>query len=135
MQDRANFFEEGIDRVQSVWTSVEDELEKLQRNFEKRRKRIEKQTEKQVKWLRKTPLAKRVESIREDAPKQLEQPLEIFLGRLPLATQASVKRLERKVIQLSRKVSALEKVQGDAAPPAKDSARAARGNGAAGAAS
>ena len=60
MQERANFFEEGIDRVQSAWTSVEDELEKFQKNFEKRRKRIEKQTEKQVKWLRKTPLAPRV---------------------------------------------------------------------------
>ena len=135
MEERANFFEEGIDRVQSAWTSVEDELEKFQKNFEKRRKRIEKQTEKQVKWLRKTPLAQRVESIREDATKQLESNFETFLGRLPLATQASVKRLERKVAQLSRKVSALEKAQGGAAPQAKASARAARGNGAAGATS
>ena len=131
MEQRTNFFEDGIDRFQSAWTSVEDEFEKLQRNLEKRRKRFEKETEKQVRWLRKTPLAKRVGSIREDATRQLESNVESFFGRLPIASQASVKRLERRVAQLSRKLSALEKVQTGSNPRTKAQAKGARGNGAA----
>jgi phage shock protein A len=130
MEERANIFEGGIDRVQSAWTSVEDEFEKLQKRVEKRRKRFEKETEKQVKWLRKTPLAKRVESFRDDATRQLEANFENFLGLLPVASQASVKRLERKVSQLTRKLNALEKAQ-TSGPRAKSPARGARGNGAA----
>ncbi len=131
MEQRTNFFEDGIDRFQSAWTSVEDEFEKLQRNLEKRRKRFEKETEKQVRWLRKTPLAKRVESIREDAARQLESNFQSFLGRLPVASQTSVKRLERRVAQLSRKLSALEKAQAGATPRTKAQAKGGRGNGAA----
>ena len=119
MEQRANFIEDGIDRVQSAWTSVEDEFEKLQKNLEKRRKRFEKEREKQVKWLRKTPIAKRVESIREDATRQIESNFESILGLLPVASQSSVKRLERKVSQLSRKLSALEKAQAGGTPRAK----------------
>ena len=130
MEERANFFEGGIDRVQSAWTSVEDEFEKLQKNLDKRRKRFEKEAEKQVQWLRKTPLAKRVGSIREDATRQLESNFENFLGLLPVASQARVKRLERRVTQLSRKLSALEKSQ-PATSRTKSPAKGVRGNGAA----
>jgi phage shock protein A len=128
MEERANIFEDGIDRVQSAWTSVEDEFEKLQKRVEKRRKRFEKETEKQVKWLRKTPLAKRVESFREDATRQLEANFENFLGLLPVASQSRVKRLERRVSQLTRKLNALEKAQ-TSSPRAKSPTRGTRGNG------
>ncbi len=130
MEERANFIEGGIDRVQSAWTSVEGEFEKLQKNLEKRRKRFGKETEKQVQWLRKTPLAKRVESIREDATRQLESNFESFIGLLPVASQSRVNRLERRVTQLSRKLSALEKSQ-SGTPRTKSPAKGARGNGAA----
>jgi hypothetical protein len=123
MEERANIFEGGIDRVQSAWTSVEDEFEKLQ-------KRVEKETEKQVKWLRKTPLAKRVESFREDATRQLEANFENFLGLLPVASQSRVKRLERRVSQLTRKLNALEKAQ-TSSQRAKSPTRGTRGVGAA----
>ena len=129
MEERANFFEGGIDRVQSAWTSVEGEFEKLQKNLDKRRKRFEKETEKQVQWLRETPLAKRVGSIREDATRQLESNFESFLGLLPVASQARVKRLERRVTQLSRKLSALEKSR-QGSPRTKSPAKGTRGNGA-----
>ena len=131
MEQRANFFEDGIDRVQSAWTSVEDEFEKIQRRLEKRRKRFEKETEKQVKWLRKTPLAKRVESLREDAARQLETNFESFVGLLPVASQSSLKRLERRVAQLTRKLNALEKAQTSGGARAKSPGRSVRGNGAA----
>ncbi len=109
MEQRANFIDEGIDRVQEAWTSVEDEFDKLQKNFEKRRKRFEKQTEKSVKKFERTPFGKRVVSFREDAQKQIESNVESFLGLFPVASRADVKRLERKITQLTRKVTALEK--------------------------
>ncbi len=109
MEQRANFIDEGIDRVQEAWTSVEDEFDKLQKNFEKRRKRFEKQTEKRVKKFEKTPFGKRVVSFREDAQKQIETNVESILGLFPVASRADVKRLERKITQLTRKVNALEK--------------------------
>lgn len=109
MEQRANFIDEGIDRVQEAWSSVEDEFGKLQKNLEKRRKRFERETEKRVKQFEKTPFGKRVVSLREDAQKQFESNLESFLGLIPLASRAELKRLERRVSSLTRKVNALEK--------------------------
>jgi archaellum component FlaC len=116
MQERATIFDEGIDRVQEAWSSVEDEFGKLQKNLEKRRKRLEKEAEKQVKRFEKTPFGKRVVSLRDDTQKQLESTqkqiesgIESLLGLLPVASSAEVKRLERKIATLTRKVNALEK--------------------------
>ena len=36
MEERANILDEGIDRVQSVWNSAEDEFDRLQKNLQKR---------------------------------------------------------------------------------------------------
>ena len=104
MEQQANFFDESIDRVQS-------EFEKVQKGFEKRRKRVEKETEKQIKRLRKAPVVKRVESIRDDAQKQFETNVDNFMKLLPVASNAQVKRLERKITTLSRKVTALERAK------------------------
>jgi hypothetical protein len=106
MEERATFFDEGIDRVQEAWSSVEDEFDKLQKNFEKRRKRIEKETEKQVKKFEKTTFGKRVVSLRDDTQKQIESNIESLLGLFPVASSTQVKRLERKVATLTRKVNA-----------------------------
>jgi archaellum component FlaC len=118
MEERATFFDEGIDRVQEAWSSVEDEFDKLQKNFEKRRKRIEKETEKQVKKFEKTTFGKRVVSLRDDTQKQIESNIESLLGLFPVASSTQVKRLERKVATLTRKVNALEKARtAKTAPP------------------
>ena len=109
MEARANFIDEGLDRVQEAWTSVEGEFEKLQKNFEKRRKTLEKETEKRVRKFEKTPIGKRVVSFRSEAQKQIESNVENLLGLFPIASSADVKRLERKVTQLTKKVTALEK--------------------------
>jgi len=103
---RANFFDESIDRMQS-------EFDNIQKNFEKRMKRIEKDTQKRMKRLRKTPIVKRVESIRADAQKQLDTNVENIMKLLPVASNAEVKRLERKISKLSRKVTALERAKAD----------------------
>jgi ferritin-like metal-binding protein YciE len=109
MEERANFFDEGIDQVKEAWSSVEDEFEKLQKNLDRRRKRFEKETQRQVKKFEKSTLGKRVTSLRDDTQKQIETNIETILGLFPVASRAEVKRLERKVATLSRKVTTLEK--------------------------
>ena len=110
MEQRANFIDEGIDRFQEAWSSVEDE-------FEKRRKSFSEQTAKRVKEFESTPFGKRVVTFRGEAQKQIETNLESALGLLPVASRVDVKRLERKVTRLTRKLNALEKA-GAAKPSA-----------------
>ena len=117
MEQRATFFDESIDRLQS-------EFDKLQKGFDKRRKRVEKETEKRLKRIRKTPLAKRVESFRGDATKQFESNVDNFMKLLPVASVSQVKRLERKVNALSRKITTLERAGNNSAAKTAAKARA-----------
>jgi DNA anti-recombination protein RmuC len=109
MAQQASFIDEGIDQVKEAFSNVGDEFEKLQKNLEKRRKRFEKETEKRVKKFEKSSFGKRIVSFREDTQKQIESNVESFLSLFPVASSAQIKRLERKVTTLTRKVSALEK--------------------------
>jgi len=102
MEERAKFIDEGIDRFQEAWSSVEDE-------FEKRRKSFEKQTAKRMKEFEKSPFGKRALTFRDEAQKQIESNVENVLGLFPVASRADVKRLERKVTRLTRKLNVLEK--------------------------
>ena len=117
METRANFIDESIDRVQEAWSSMEGELEKLQKNFERRRKHLEKETQKQVKRLEQSAFGKRVIALREDTQKQIESNLENLMSLIPIASRAEVKRLERKITTLNRKVVALEKAGEKASAP------------------
>ena len=71
MEQRANFIDEGIDRFQEAWSSVEDE-------FEKRRKSFSEQTAKRVKEFESTPFGKRGVTFRGEAQKQIEVDLFLF---------------------------------------------------------
>jgi DNA anti-recombination protein RmuC len=109
MAQQASFIDEGIDQVKEAFSNVGDEFEKLQKNLEKRRKRFEKETEKRVKKFEKSSFGKRIVSFREDTQKQIESNVESLLSLFPVASSAQIKRLERKVTTLTRKVNALEK--------------------------
>ena len=117
MEQRATFLDESIDRLQS-------EFDKLQKGFDKRRKRVEKETEKRLTRIRKTPLVKRVESFRGDATKQFESNVDNLMKLLPVASVSQVKRLERKVNALSRKITTLERAGNDTKTAAKPRAKA-----------
>lgn len=106
---QASFIDEGIDQVKEAWSNVGDEFDKLQKNLEKRRKRFEKETEKRVKKFEKSPFGKRLVSFRDETQKQIESNVETVLGLIPIASSSEVKRLERKIATLTRKVNALEK--------------------------
>ncbi len=111
MEEQANFIDERIDRFQEAWTSLEDE-------FEKRRKNFEKQTAKRLKEFEGTPLGKRVVTFREEAQKQIESNVESVIGLFPVASRTEVKRLERKVTRLTRKLNVLEKASAAKKSPA-----------------
>ena len=110
-----SFVEEGFDRVQEAFKNAGDEIEKFQKQFDKRRKRFEKDTQKRVKQLRtdlrKQPIVKRVEKVQKDASKQFENAVDTMLSTLQIASQADLKRIDRKLSQLTRKLNAIEKSQ------------------------
>lgn len=119
---QTSFIDEGIDQVKEAWHNVGDEFDKLQRNLEKRRKKFERETEKRVKKFEKSRFGKRIVSFRDDAQKQIESNVEALLGLFPVASSAEVKRLERKISTLTRKVNALEKASASKTRSASPSA-------------
>jgi uncharacterized coiled-coil protein SlyX len=129
MAQQESFVEESIDRVQSAMRSVEDEFEKIQRNIQDRRKSFEKQTRKQVKRLRsefrKNPLVKRAEEIRADAVNQIESSVDSLLDWLPVASRADLRKIDRKLNQLTKKLKTLEKSQASEAAQKQPASRSA----------
>lgn len=109
------FVEEGLDRVQSAFGSVQEELERLQKELGKRRRSFEKEAQKRVRQLRselrKNGLVKRAESFQKDAARRLETGVESVLSTFQIASQGDLKRIDRKLGQISRKLTALEKDQ------------------------
>ena len=109
----ANFIQDGIDRVETAFESLEKEYRRLSKRADKRRKEIEKQAEKRWKKLqkevRKNPVVKRAETLREDAYKAAQDQVEQVLGGLRIASQSELRRLDRKITALNRKVKELEK--------------------------
>ncbi len=123
MSQEVSLVQEGLDRFNSAFDSLGGEVQRIQKrvrarrkSFEKRfndqRETFEKRTRKQVNRieseLRKSGVVERVQTLRDDAAKQLQNGLSRVLGVLPVATKTDVKRIERKLGQISRKVKALE---------------------------
>jgi hypothetical protein len=107
------FVEDGIERFQSAVRSVESEVQKVQKRFEKRRRDLERRAQKRVKQLRsdirQSPLVKRAESLREDTSRQLESGVDNVLAAFQIASKSDVKKLDRKLNQINRKLKELEK--------------------------
>ncbi len=112
---QANILEEGIDRFQTAFQSVEKEYRRLQKQADRRRRTFEKRAEKEVKRLRtelrKSPVLKRVETLRSDATSFVSDQMDGVLSTLRIASRSEISKLDRKVSQLNRKVRELEKTQ------------------------
>ena len=109
----ANFIEEGIDRIENAFRSIEKDFKRLQKRADRRRRQFERQAEKRVKQIqtdfRKNRVVKRAEDLRGDAVKNIEDQVDALLANLRIASHAEVHKLERKVAQLNKKVRELEK--------------------------
>ena len=121
MAQQTNFMDAGIDRIQDALTSLGSDMNRLQGQVETQRKRWEKQTRKRVKEFRKelgdTPWAKRAEKFSKDASREIESRVEDFLGTLSIASNADLKKLNRKLNQINKRLKALEAVKASETPP------------------
>lgn len=122
--EQTNFVNESVDRVTSVFRSLDGELRRVQKQLQTRRKSfekqlssgrrdIEKQTRKQLKRLqgelRKNPLIKRAQSLRGEATSQIDSAVERVLGALQIATKNDLDRIDRKLSVLTRKLKELDR--------------------------
>ena len=121
-QQQAHSDQEGIDRFREMFGTFESEFERVQKDlrarrrlFERRldagRKDIEKRARKVRKELRKNPTFKRIDNLRRDATRQLEQGAETVLNALKIASKGDVRRIDRKLAQLNRKLKELERTR------------------------
>lgn len=133
MAEEASIVQDGIDRFRDAFGNIEDEVERVQKNirtrrrkfekrveigrkdFEKRvetgRKDFEKRTRKLRTEVRKNPTFKRLDGIRKDATKRYEEGVETLLNTLQVASKGDVKRIDRKISQLSKKLKEMERAK------------------------
>jgi polyhydroxyalkanoate synthesis regulator phasin len=128
MSEQANIVEQGRERIQGVFQSVEDEFTKIQKQVEDRRSEFNDSAEKRLKklqsQLRKYPAYKRAETLGNDVSKQIEEgtkqievsvesTLESGLSYLRsafrIASRDEVHKLEKKLDRVSRRISSLDK--------------------------
>jgi len=121
MAQQASIVQDSVDRVREAVSSLESDFEKVQKRAEKKfraqRKSLEKRTEKQVKRLRteikKNPYIKRARNVVDDATKQFEKNVDSLLEVLNVASQRDLRRVDRKLNQISKKLRELEKSNGE----------------------
>jgi LPS O-antigen subunit length determinant protein (WzzB/FepE family) len=122
--EQTSIVNEGMDRVSSVFRTLDGELRRVQKQLQTRRKSfekqltsgrkdIEKQTRKQVKRLqtelRKSPLVKRAQNLRGEATQQIDSAVDRVLGALQIATKNDLDRIDRKLTVLTRKLKELDR--------------------------
>ena len=121
MAKQANFVEDTIDRVQDAVRSVSGEIERLQDQAEKGRKKWEQETQKRIEQLgedlRNTPLGKRTVDFGRDASRQAEAGFQTILETLSIASATELQKMNRKLDKISRR---LKKLEDQAAKPATD---------------
>jgi len=111
---RPEWANEGIERISSELEKWNDEFQTRSEKFRKNsQKRIEKGVKQVQEELRKIPGVKRAEELRSDLEARVEKNLDAGVDkvytRLKLARLDEVKKLERKINQLNRKLRELEK--------------------------
>jgi hypothetical protein len=133
MAEEASIVQDGIDRFRDAFGNIEDEVERVQKNIRSRRRKFEKRVEtgrkdfekrvetgrkdfeKRTRKLRtevsKNPTFKRLDGIRKDATKRYEEGVETLLNTLQVASKGDVKRIDRKISQLSKKLKEMERAK------------------------
>jgi hypothetical protein len=119
MAEQATLVQEGVDRVRAAFGTLEDEFANVQRRLRARRRDLEKQLRNGRKDLEKrgrklraevlaNPTLKRLDGLRKDVQRQIEDAADTLLGALQIASKADVERIDRKLSQLSRKLREIE---------------------------
>ena len=111
---RPEWANEGIDRISAELEKWNDDLQSRSAKFRKEsQKRIDKSVAQIQAELRKLPGVKRAEAFRSDLEKRVEKGVEEGVDRvystLKLARLDEVKKLEKKIAKLNKKLLALER--------------------------
>jgi endonuclease III len=111
---RPEWANEGIERITVELEKWNDQLQSRSQKFRKEsQKRIEKGVKQVQDELRKIPGVKRAEELRQELEQRVEKNIDAGVDRvytrLKLARLDEVKRLERKIAQLNKKLITLEK--------------------------
>ena len=109
---RKNIIDESIDQIRETVDNVNSEFEKLQKRARKNVKQLETRYQRNAKKAQtrfnKLPAVKRVEKIRKDVRKQVDSNVDRFMSMLPVATDSDIKKINRKLNQINRKLKELE---------------------------
>jgi ubiquinone biosynthesis protein UbiJ len=110
---RPDWANERIDRISAELEKWNDDLQSRSTKFRKQsQKRIDRSVAQIQEELRKLPGVKRAEEFRNDLEKRVEKGVEQGVDRvyttLKLARLDEVKKLEKKIAQLNKKLRALE---------------------------
>ena len=127
MSEQTRFVQDGMDRLEDAYRSIEESVQNLQKDLSEQRKKIERQvtsnrksfekefdgrrkqfqdqTRKQVSELRKTTLYKRASAFQKDAAKQIEERIDSFLDAFNIASQRDLKKVDRKRAQINKKLN------------------------------
>ena len=135
MTATASLLDEGLDRVQTAWKSMEKEVQKVQKQFEDRGADFNKRAEKQIKRFQKDfeeyPGIKRARALGDDIKKEIDERmnwvseqvdtnLTSLLGGLQIASRNEVDKLDRKLNRLNRRLKALDKALNEKIEPVKN---------------
>ena len=143
MAQQTNIVQEGVDRVRETVSSIESDFDKAQKRVRRelrargksiekqvstRRRRLERATERQIKRLqaelKKNSYVKRAQGVVEDATKQIERGVDSVFEVLNVASRRDLARIDRKLNQINRKLSGIEKTA--KSTPRKQSNRTAK---------
>jgi hypothetical protein len=117
MEERTTFFEDSVERFQAGFRNAGEELQKLQNraasNSRKFGKRAQAQALEIQKQLLEFPPIKAADGFRTDIYKQVESNIQEALNRIPVASQDDLKKLEKKVNAMARKIKTLEKANAE----------------------
>jgi len=129
MAQQSTLLEDGFDRIQTAFKSVEDEVQKVQKRFETESNKLSKSANKRIKNIRKEmlkyPAVKQADSLRQDLSKQfqsrakefekqVEGGIETVLGGLQIASQSEIDKLDKKLGRINRRLKALDKTISEA---------------------
>jgi len=130
MPETTSILQDGVDRFREAFGSIEEEIERVQKDLRARRKKLEKRLdsgrkdiekrletqrkgfERRTRKLRarieKNPAVKRINQARSEATKQWEQGVSDVLGALQIASKHDVQRIDRKISQLNKKLREMD---------------------------
>ena len=126
MAEQVSLVQEGIDRLNDAFQSIDGEFQRVQKELNSRRESVEKQFNSKRKdveklarkelnrfqsELKKSPFVKRAKSLQKDWTKEVETNVDTFLGLIRVASRADVERIDKKLTTLNRQLKEIEKAR------------------------